>query len=334
MFIAIRNKFKNNPSIYYSISIAATWAGAASLLVGIQTAQTEGIIPFLLWALGNTLACVVFGIFAPMIPKLREVFRSKPMQIILGLMCPFHVWISMNAIQQVFGDTWLGASYGTLLAYVIAVIYVVILFRRGMIRNVLTDNASWIAVYAVATILTVAAIIQTGGNMVPLEMGAGAAMSGLRKCLLLIPGPFLYPYFFEILDYNDKNEDGTQKINIRKAFVFGGLLFGAYLIFTFLLSWTRFSPSLNVIKAILITLVAVSTLSSMQFGMYLTFGRKVGLGMNIASIAAWQFLIPLGVMGVWSLMATVRIYIVVASIAVALIWHFVEKRKKGVASCK
>ena len=56
--------------------------------------------------------------------------------------------------------------------------------------------------------------------------------------------------------------------------------------------------------------------------------------MNIASIAAWQFLIPLGVMGVWSLMATVRIYIVVASIAVALIWHLVEKRKKGVASCR
>ena len=57
------------------MSIAATWAGVGSLMVGMQMAQTFGIVPFLLWALGNTLACIVFGVFAPGIPKVREVFR-------------------------------------------------------------------------------------------------------------------------------------------------------------------------------------------------------------------------------------------------------------------
>lgn len=325
--MSITNKFKAKPSFYYSMSIAATWAGAASLLVGIETAQTEGVVPFLLWALGNTLACIVFGLLAPKIPKLREVFRSKPMQIILGLMCPFHVWLSMNAIQTVFSDTVIGATGGTIIAYALAVFFVIILFRFGMIRNIMTDNASWIAVYAVATALTVLSLIQTGGNIVQLKVGTEAVYSGVRKCLLLIPGPFLYPYFYNILDYNDGNADGTQRVNVRKAFIVGGLLFGAYLIFTFILSLTRFSPILNIIKAVLITLVAASTLSSMQFGMYTTFGRKIGLAANVASVAAWQLLIPLGVMGVWSMMATIRIYIVLGAIAAAFIWHFAAKRK-------
>lgn len=116
----IKDKFKNNPSFYYSMSIAATWAGVGSLMVGIQMAQDYGIIPFLLWALGNTLACIVFGIFAPMIPKLRDVFRSKPMHFIIGIMCIFQVWINMNGIQSIFKDTPLTGTFGMALAYAVA----------------------------------------------------------------------------------------------------------------------------------------------------------------------------------------------------------------------
>ncbi|MEG1305053.1 MAG: hypothetical protein RSD19_05665, partial [Oscillospiraceae bacterium] len=165
------------------------------------------------------------------------------------------------------------------------------------------------------------------GSMVLLPMGGEFVGLGLQKCILLIPGPFLYPYFHELLDYNDKNGDGTQRVNIRLAFVVGGFMFGAYLAFTFLLAWTRFTPALEVIKALLITLVGVSTLSSFQYSIYLTFGRKLGLAVNIFAIAAWQWLIPLGVMGAWTLMSSVRIYIVAASIIVSFAWSFVEKRK-------
>ena len=55
--------------------------------------------------------------------------------------------------------------------------------------------------------------------------------------------------------------------------------------------------------------------------------RKVGLGINIATVAAWQLLVPLGVMGVWTLMSTIRVYIVLVAIAVALIWNYANKRK-------
>lgn len=329
MFSKIKSKFAENPSLYYSMSIAATWAGVGSLMNGITMAREYGIVPCLIWAMGNTLACIVFGIFAPMIPRLRDVFRSRPMYIIMGLMSVFQIWLSMNGIQAIFAETILPARFGMYLAYGLALFFLVLLWRFGMIRNVLTDNASWVAVYAVAIVLAVCAIIHSRGNMVELPLGLDPEnlSVGVNKALLLLPGAFLYPYFFELLDYNDQNGDGTKKVNICRAFTVGGLLFGIYMVFPFLLAWTNFSPILNVVKAVLITLVAVSTLSSFLYSVYITFGRKLGLAINLASVALWQMLIPLGVMGVWTLMAEIRIYIVAGAILAALVWRCADKRK-------
>ena len=325
MFSKIKNSFKSKPSFYYSMSIASTWAGVGALMVGMQMARDYGIIPFLLWAFGNTLACVLFGIFAPRIPKLREVFRSKVMHYIVGIMCVFQVWTNLNGIQSIFNDTPLTGTFGMILAYVIAVGFIIMLWKYGMIRTVLSDHMAWIGVYITALILTVLAIIQANGNMIQLPMGFDQIGIGLEKCVLLLPGAFLYPYFFEMLDYNDENGDGTNKTNITRVFINGGLLFGAYLIFTFLLSWTPFSPALSIVLAVLITLL--STVSSFLYSIYITFGNKLGLAVNIATVALWQLLIPLGVMGAWTLMASIRIYIVIGSILFALGWHIVEKRK-------
>jgi hypothetical protein len=311
------------------MSIAATWAGVGSLMVGIQMAQNYGIVPFLLWAFGNTMACIIFGIFAPMIPKVRDVFRSRPMHCIVGLMCVFQVWLNMNGIHTIFRDTPMTETFGLALAYITAVFFIYLLFKNGMIRTVLTDNASWAAVYGSALMLTVGAIIYSRGNMNILSIGldAEAITDGVQKCLLLIPGPFLYPYFFEMLDYNDCNNAGVKKINIRRSFIVGGLLFGAYLIFIFLLAWTHFNPILNTIKAFLIFLIAISTVSSFLYSIYITFGKKLGLAVCITLVGLWQFLIPLGVLGVWTLMASIRIYIVIGAILFAIGWHIVETKK-------
>lgn len=325
MFSNLKAKFKSNPSLYYAFSIAATWANAGSLLNGVSTAQNDGIVPFLLWALGNTLACIVFGIVAPKIPKLRDVFRSKPMKIIMGIMCPFQCWISMNGIQTVFADTVFGKTSGIVIALALAVFFIALLYKFGMIRNVLTDHMSWTAVYVLVFATTAIALYT--GQRVPLQIGAESIGIGLKNCVLLIPGAFLYPYFFELLDYNDGNEDGTNTVNIRKAFINGGLVFGAYLLFIFAMALATFSPALKIVKAVLVSLIAASSLSSFLYSIYLTFGKKLGLAINIATAGLWQFLIPLGVMGAWTLMASIRIYIVAAAIVAALIWHCADKRK-------
>ena len=327
--MTLKEKFKSNPQLYYALSIAATWAGIGSLMNGVTMTQTYGVIPSLIWVLGNTVACILFGAVAIKIPKVREVFGSSIMKWICGIMCVFQAWLSMNGMQTVFSDTALGPDFGKYVAYALAVIFLLILLKFGMIRNVLTDGFGWIIVYLMAVGVTIAAAIHSSGhfNTIPLIQDAESTKIGLWKAFLLLPGPFTYPYFFEILNYNEKNEDGTQRVNVRRAFTMGGVFFGIYMAIVFPLAWTQFSPALNIVKAILITIIGTSTLSSSMYSIYIAFGKKVGLVINAALIAGWSILIPLGVMGMWTLMASVRIYFVAGGILFALCWNAYEKRK-------
>lgn len=46
-------------------------------------------------------------------------------------------------------------------------------------------------------------------------------------------------------------------------------------------------------------------------------------------VASWQILIPLGVMGIWQLMSTIRIYVVVAAVLFSIILDLVSDRKEA-----
>jgi hypothetical protein len=96
--------------------------------------------------------------------------------------------------------------------------------------------------------------------------------------------------------------------------------------FPAILSLTSFGPVLSIAKAVLITLIAVSSLSSFQYSIYVSFGRPLGLTLNAASIALWPMVMAMGVMGVWTLMGVIRVYIVLAGITAAIAWHLYEGR--------
>lgn len=325
---SFKERFKNRPTTYYALSICATWAGIGSLMNGVTMTQTYGYIPSLIWVLGNVFACILFGLVAIRIPKVREVFCSRIMKWVCGIMCVFQAWLSMNGTQSVFIDTPIGERGGVIIAYAIAVVFLLILLKHGMIRNVLTDGAGWLLVYALAVVVTVLAAIHSRGsfNVIPAIQDSDSMKQGIWKAILLLPGPFTYPYFFEILNYNDKNADGTNTVNVQKAFTLGGVFFGIYMAIIFALAWVQFSPVLSIIKAVLITIIGMSTLSSCMYSIYIVFGKKLGLLVNAALIGLWSVLIPLGVMGMWTLMASVRIYFVGAGILFAIGWWLYERK--------
>lgn len=333
MFKGIVQRYKSNPTVYYALSVCATWAGIGSLMNGVVMTQTFGWVPSLIWVFGNVLACILFGFLALRIPKICDVFRTKAMRHVCGLMCVFQAWLSMNGTQAVFADTVAGQTTGTVVAYALAVLFLIILYRKGMMRNVLTDGFGWIIVYLLAVFVTVAAVFVSRGQFAHIGTGlqADTMKQGIWKGFLLLPGPFTYPYFFEIIDYNEKNEDGTRKINVQKSFTLGGVFFGIYMAIIFALAWVRFTPALNFVKAVLITIIGASTLSSSMYSIYISFGRKLGLAVNAALILLWNALMPLGVMGMWTLMASVRIYFVAAAIIAAFVWNYMEKKKGAIA---
>lgn len=326
MFKSFKEKFKANPSMYYSMSVAATWAGAGSFIVGTQIATELGIFPWLLWALGNTLCCIVFGLLANTFPKLRDVATSKPLQLLMGVMCIFQIWVNMNGVYESL-STAIGATAAMAIVYGVSIFFVLLYLKRATFRNVTTDHFGWLIVYGLIGVLVIYSMITNGVHGISTAIVASDIKAKAWLCFTLSFGAFFYPTFWEMLDYNDKNNEGTNSVNMKNVFVRGGLLFGFYLLFVLAGAFTTYSPAVNLLKGILISLVAISSLSSFLYGAMINFGTKIGVAVDLVAVGAWQLLVPMGVMGVWTLMQNVRIWMVLGMFVIATIWHFAEKRK-------
>ena len=328
MLTIIKSKFKKTPAFYYSMSIAATWAGAGSFIVGTRIARENGLWPWLLWALGNTLCCIAFGLLADSFPKLRAVAKSKPVQILMGFMCIFQIWVNMNGIYEMLSPTVIGETASRTIVYIVSAFFIIFYLKKATFRNVATDNVSWLLVYLLIAVLVGLSMLTNGVHGISTAVEMPVIKSNAWLCFTLTFGAFFYPTFWELLDYNEANEDGTSKTDMRKAFVNGGLLFGFYLLFVLAGSMTEYSPTVDLLKGVLVSLVAVSSLSSFLYGTMVNFGKTFGTVIDCAAVALWQLLVPMGVMGVWTLMQNVRIWMVLGMFLVAIVWHLHEKRVK------
>ena len=324
---SIIQKFKKNPTIYYAMSIVASWAGVGSLMNFRTLALSSGVAPAVIWAVFNTLACIIFGLMAEHLPYVRKIMQTKVMSWFIGFLTIFQTWTQMSGITEIFDGTTFGRDYGMYLAYLIAIIFVVLLYEHGMIRNVLTDSGSWIIVYGLLLLTVVGSLIYTGGAYVQVSAGMENVPTGITKGLLLLPGPFTYPYYYTLFCYNEDNPDGTANTSIKRSFILAGLMFGLYMIFAAMLTFVEFSPVLNIIKAFLITTVAASSLTTYIYSEYLVFGQKAGAVINVATVAGWYWLMPLGVMGIWTLMSEIRWVIILGVVLVAIVMKIVEARK-------
>ena len=331
MISRILSKFKSKPTLYYAMSIAASWAGAGSLMNSTTLANTLGVMPALIWALFNTLACIVFGVLIWYLPTVRRIMRTKACRMLLAIFSIFQIWLCMTAIN----DAWsgiVGSFFAMLTTYVVSIAFIIALYRRGIIANILTDNGGMYVIYLLVAVLAGVSLVASNGDFNSLSLGIERdnILEGIRKGLLLLPGPLTYPYFFKLMDYNESNNENVQRCNITKAFIFGGIGFGVYMAFAFSLIFTNVSPVLEVCKALLLSALAISSLSSFIYSEYAVFGLKGGLGINLFAVAFWILVAPLGVMGVWTLLAESRVYLIVAMLIAAVILRL-RARKKVIA---
>lgn len=330
MFQSLTQKFKAKPTIYYAMSIVASWAGVGSLMNFRTLALGNGVVPAVIWAVFNTLACIIFGIMAEHLPYVRKIMQTKGMSWFIGFLTVFQTWTQMSGITEIFDGTVLGRDYGMYLAYLVAVIFIILLYEHGMIRNVLTDSGSWVIVYGLLLLTVVGSLIHTGGAYVKVSTGMENVSTGITKGLLLLPGPFTYPYYYTLFKYNEENEDGTANTSIKRSFILAGLMFGAYMVFAAVLTFVEFSPLLNVLKAFLITVIAASSLTTYIYSEYLVFGKKGGAFINVATVAGWYWLMPLGVMGIWTLMSEIRWVIILCVVVLAIVMKIHDHYSKAV----
>lgn len=324
----LSKKYQKKPSLFYSMSIAATWAGAGSFIVGTNVAKTAGLLPWLLWALGNTLTCIVFGIIATKFQSVRKVANSKPMKLLMGFMAIFQIWVNMGGIYEMLEPTFIGSIPAYVIVYALSAFFLILYLKKSTYRNVMTDNGSWSIVYGLIFLLVIISLFMNGFHGIPVGLAPSDLKAKGWTCITLMFGGFFYPTFWELLDYNDSNNGEAEKINMRQAFINGGLLFGFYLLFVLLGACSEYSESMNFIKALLVSAVAISSLSSFIYAVIIDYGKKFGVAINVATFALWKVLVPMGVMGIWNLMQNVRIWMVWGMLIISAIVHFYDKKKK------
>lgn len=316
-------KVKLNPKWHYAFSICATWAGAGSLIVGINFVKQYGVVPFILWALGNTLCCVVFGLLAGKLPTLRAIFTSKVMKIVVGLMCIFQLWVNMSGINDSLKI--ISPAFAVATTYILSITFLLLYLKYAMLKNIITDDIGWKVVYGMIFGILLIALCKNGFAIPSAGMVPAHIKLGVQRFFTLMVGPFFYPYFWELFNYNGNGD--CKPTDMSKAFALGGMLFGIYLCFVFVLGCTTFTPQLEVAKGILLSLIALSSLTSFIYSIYISFGLKIGFVVNTFGMVAWSLLVPLGVMKIWSAMQDIRFVMVVAVCLYAGIKTIYDKHK-------
>lgn len=310
-----------NQTLKYSISLAASWAWGVSLIVGMQTVQQKGAIPFFIWAFANSLALPIFGLLAYRIPNLEFVIRHKVVQAFMTIIMIFCLWIQMNSIQQTLSDSGLFSDiWSSIIPIIFALVMIVALYRDGVVRNVLIDNPLWILCF----ILLIAIIIKGVVSKVQCtEIVALSNNNDLKWAFstwpILICGPIM----------NIQNWQMAEKLNSEKkmkAHTYAGIIFAVYMLLVFGLSFFKFDHIMNLVLVPIIMCITLSTIDASVVGMQKIAGEKVGAVLSVATVGFWPFLQRFGVLELWTFMGNARKYVALICIVVAIIITINERR--------
>lgn len=322
MIQSIKDFFSRHMLFYYAMSMAASWAWGTSLVVGMGIVQDRGIIPFVIWAIANSLSLPLFGYIAFKIPKLNDIMKTKPIMLFTTAVQCFCLWIQMNAIYEILTKYNIaGALVAKIIAIAIAVVFLFGLFKNGLMRNVSTDQPIWSVCYIGMVIIAIIGFLSGKGfQSIPLVNSSEDISWALYTCIVLFSGPLM-----DIQNWQLARKVYAEKR--MKSYYLAGILFAIYMALVFVLAYLNFNRAMDIIMVLVITCVATSTINNAIVGVQEIAGRKVGFAIAAVCIAAWQIVIPMGVMGLWLTMGTARIYVSIACIVAGLTLNYIEKNK-------
>ncbi len=317
----IKNK---STKFVYAMSLAASWAWGTSLVVGMELIQTKGYIPFIIWSIANSLAIPLFGLFAYRIPNLKKVIESKIVTVFMIIVSIFCLWIQLNAIYQYLGNL---STFSDIIIKVICILIMItlsiFLYKDGLIKSIFLDNPLWYLCYLILFVLVIYGL---SSNVELYNVKALSNKSeilwAINSCFILFSGPFMSLQNWQMAEK-------LKKENRMSSHYIAGGLFALYMILVGVLAHFKFDGIMNVLLVLVVLCIAFSTADAAIVGMQKLSGKKVGTLISIISIIAWLFVIPLGVMGLWTTMGNMRKYVVLACIIISIIIYFRTKKLKA-----
>lgn len=319
----MKNNKKNVTSFYYAASLAASWAWGTSLVVGMQIIQDKGFIPFLIWAIANSLALPLFGFLAYRIPNLSKIVNSKVVMIFTTIVMMFCLWIQMNAIYQYLNNlSFMTDFLSKTIAISVITFMIFALYKDGLVKSISIDNPLWYGCYVCLFILLICGFTFNVDkyNIVSL-VDKKEIYWALNTCIILFSGPIMCV----------QNWQMAEKMKIEKkmsAHYIAGLLFAVYMIFVGCLGYFHFNGLMNVLLVIVVLCIGLSTADSAIVGLQKIAGKKIGLIIALFAVVFWNFVSDLGVMNLWITMGNMRKWVAGVCVGVAFAIEIKKKINK------
>lgn len=319
----MKEMLKKNSTLFYAMSLAASWAWGTSLVVGMETMQTKGVIPFIIWAIANSLAIPLFGFIAYRIPNLEKVVNSKIVMIFTTIVSVFCLWIQLNAIYQYLCNlSFMTEITSKIVSITIMVLMTIALYKNGLLKSIFIDNPLWSLCYVLLIALVICGFV---GNVETYNIANYTNQSeifwALNSCLILFSGPIM-------CIQNWQMAEKLKKEKKMKAHYLAGLLFAIYMTFIGILANFKFNGIMNIILIFVVLCVALSTADAAIVGIQKIANKKWGTIISLLAIVVWNWVIPMGVMGLWTTMGNMRKYVAGACIIIAVVMYFIQKKNK------
>lgn len=284
-------------SIRLGVSAAASWAWGTSLIVGMEIAQSKGLLAWFIWATANCLTLVFFGELTRRGVLGRHVFDKLLVKWSAILVQVFCLVIQLNIINQVVLQFGASPMVSYLIATAVGVFFTLLMYRRGLETSILTDNYQW-----AITMLSIVAIVAVGvWQGVPRVVYPTSATSdilwGIWSAVILMSGPI-----GDVQHWQRAETSGRGK-----AYAWAALFFAIYMGLVLVMSMFQFNALMSAILFIAVLGVTSSTIDSIAVALHEVANKKVGTVVALFICVFWGVFAKMGIVELWSKAGVYRV---------------------------
>jgi hypothetical protein len=287
-------------NITLGLSIAFSWAWASSLVMGQTIAIERGIIPFMIWAIANTLTLALFGWLYHKGIFVDRIFKSKTFKVFAIIIQAFCLIINLNILNSILGNYW--ATTGIGLAFI------ALMYRRGLKTSILTDK--WQGVITFITLIAIVVFGLFSGADIQRHFlnSEGGVLWALWSACILLTSPF-----------GDIQMWQRAKVshNVR-PFVYASCFFAAYMSLIFVMSFFVFSPAMRMMLLLACLAVTTSTIDSIAVAMHEVSSKRAGTALAAFLCLFWGVFKQIGIIELWSTIGVYRVAFCVGVLAWAI----------------
>jgi len=281
------------------VSLAASWAWGVSVVVGMEIFQGKGLAAFVIWAAGNSLALLLFGLLSLKVNiglTLQDVSGSRFIHWFAFAIQFFSILANMTALKIAAVILGLSPLIFTICICVVVIAYT---WRGGLKASIETDLLQFMTWMA----LLLAVILLGGCSSNSREIvlsGFADVRWATWGAVTLLAAPFVDQQLWQ--------RRFALKVDSLRAFVAGAVCFAVYMILVGLAAYYNVG---GIVIGLVILMVAMSTLDS-AFMAVACYGRRSPahgrfLALVVFAAALLFLLFDIGLLELWTFYSSLRL---------------------------